>query len=83
MSSSGAESVAKRQRENKEEKKVQPKLYTMHAKHVITIPKDIPADETIIITSEDDIIITDNEIKRQKQMRIEDSTTQMNSMHSI
>ena len=78
----------------KEEKKVQPNLYAMHAKCVIIIPRDIqlacniygkdliahpktrhellslivdddkPADETIIITSEDDIIITDNEIKR-------------------
>ena len=37
-----AESMAERQKENKEEKEgaVQP-LYNMHAKHVITIPKDI------------------------------------------
>ena len=39
--SSGTESMAKRQKENKEEKKVQPNLYTMHAKCVITIPKDV------------------------------------------
>ena len=42
-----------------------------------------PADKTIIVTSENDIIITDNEIKGQKQRRKEDSTTQMNSMCSI
>ena len=81
--------MAKRQKENKEEKKVQPILYTMHAKCVITIPNDVqltcnnhgkdlvthpkpkmkllglivdndtPADETTIITSEDDTIIID------------------------
>ena len=35
-----AESMAKRQKEDKENKKAQPNLYTIHAKHVITIPKD-------------------------------------------
>ena len=30
----------------------------------LIVDNDNPADETIIITSEDDIIITDNEIKR-------------------
>ena len=32
--------MAKRQNKDKEEKKAQPNLYTIHAKHVITIPKD-------------------------------------------
>ena len=36
-----AESVAKRQKEDKEEKKAQPNLYTIHVKCVITIPKDV------------------------------------------
>ena len=36
-----AESVAESQKENKEEKKVQPNLYTMHAKHVIPIPRNV------------------------------------------
>ena len=44
---------------------------------------DPPADKTIVVTSENDIIITDNEIKGQKQRRKDDSTTQMNSMPSI
>ena len=56
-------------KENTEEMKVQPNLYTIHAKCVITIPKDIQlahntcgkelssADETTVITSEDDTII--------------------------
>ena len=44
---------------------------------------DIPVDETIIITSEDDIIITDDEIKGQKQGRKEHSIRQMNSVPSI
>ena len=42
-----------------------------------------PADETTIVTSENDIIITDNEIKGQKQRRKEDSTTEIKSMPSI
>ena len=36
-----AESMAKRQKEDKEENKAQPNIYTIHAKHVITIPKDV------------------------------------------
>ena len=38
---SGTKSMAKKQKENKQEKKVWPNLYAMHAKHVITIPKNI------------------------------------------
>ena len=34
-----AESVAKRQKEDKEEKKVLPNLYAIHAKCVIIIPR--------------------------------------------
>ena len=33
--------MAERQEENKEEKKAQSNLYTMHAKCVITIPKNV------------------------------------------
>ena len=36
-----AEFMAERQEENKEEKKAQSNLYAIHAKHVITIPKDV------------------------------------------
>ena len=58
-----------RQKGNTEEKKVQPNLYTIHARHVITIPKDVQlaqsthekelssVDETTIITSKDDTFI--------------------------
>ena len=58
-----------RQKENTEVKKLQPNLCTIHAKHVITIPKDVQlahnthgkelssADETTVITSEDDTIV--------------------------
>ena len=82
-----AESMAKRQKEDTEEKKVQQNLCTMHAKCVITTPKYIqlthnthgenhnelwgwsgmitPADETIIVTSEWDATIKDNEMKGQ------------------
>ena len=31
----------KDKKEDKEEKKAQPNIYTIHAKHVITIPKDV------------------------------------------
>ena len=66
--------MARETKRKQEEKKVQPNLYTIHAKHVITIPKDVQlahnthgkelssADESTIITSEDDTFIID-EIK--------------------
>ena len=67
-----------RQKENILEKKVQANLYTIHAKHVITIPKDVQvahnthgkelssADETTVITSEDDSFVID-EIKAESK----------------
>ena len=42
-----------------------------------------PADETIIITSKEGIIITDDEIKKIRANKKEDNTTRMNSMSSI
>ena len=53
------------QRAEKEEKKVWPNLYAMHAKHVITIPKDIQLTATPADTATDEtiIIITDDDIK--------------------
>ena len=77
--------MAKRQRENKEEKKVaaQPLHHACQVCHNHT--KGCTVDlqymwtfqwmKPSVITSEDDIISTDNETKRQKQRRREDSTT--------
>ena len=61
----------RQKKENTEEKKVQLNLYTIHAKHVITITKDVQlahnthgkelssADETTVINYEDDTIVID------------------------
>ena len=49
----------------------------------LIVDNDNSADEAIMITSEDDIIITDNEIKKVRAKEKEDNTTRMNFMLPI
>ena len=63
-----AESVAERQKENKEEKKVQPNLYTMHAMCVITIPKDVQLTHNTCGETHNELLglIADNGLQQMK-----------------
>ena len=63
-----AESVAERQKENKEEKKAQPNLYTMHTKCVITIPKNVQLTHSTCGETHDELLglIGDDDLQQMK-----------------